>query len=452
MVKNKIKGIRIMTWFTNIFLWAFLVVFLSLFLMLFVIYVQVTQKSIEQITSNFYAPLYAMFISLVISGLAFILLYVFARERMQRISNLRKLCKLIYSNGFYISEIKNKQKQITYFPEFYYYENEGEIFITIKLDGSKFHDNFLSLGTKFEHIYNSELESKLLENSYVKYRLLKHDNLKRLNIKDPIYMEEGEYRVPLMSNLNWEILKHPHAFIIGPTGSGKTNLLFYLIKYLIKLKCNLNIIDPKMSNLSRLNSVLGSENVVSEKDEILNKLDLADEEIKNRYSSMYNFGEFKVNQSFLNYNLKPYVIIFDEFASFIDSCYDNQKKIAYDRVTNIILKGRQVGVFIIVLTQNTEEKFISTDVMNNFGLIVTLGNMSRNGYSVIFQDIEKDYSKNIEKGQGYIYLNGVYDTVLEFYSPLIPDDYDFIDDVKRIMLESGNTMQIENINQLSMSI
>ncbi len=436
-----------MKWFDKIFYNLFLMVFISLFLLVFIFYISITQKSMNQIIADPYFLFFIFITSLSITASGFILTYIFGKKQVKHLENLRRLCKLIISNGYYVMEAKNNDKVLTYFPQFYFFEDNERILVTVKLDGSKFHDNFLTLSTKLEQIYSAEIESKNIENGYIYYKLIKFEGIKRLDILNDASFNSNEFKIPLMSSLNWEIIKHPHGLIVGPTGSGKTNLLFYLIKYLMELKCKVKIADPKMSNLSKLSSILGSDNIAFEKKQIIEQLNLVCDEINSRYLAMYSFGELNVNPSFLGYDLRPYFIVFDEFAQFIGLCDENEKKIAFENVSNIVFKGRQVGVFIIATTQKAEEEFINRDVMNNLGLIVSLGNLSKTGYENIFGGFDKVYKKFVEKGQGYIYLNGVLNTVIEFYSPLIHKDYDFVEDIRQVLIKNGNTMQMDTLNQ-----
>ncbi len=440
-MRNKIKGIKIIKSYERIYFNLFLVTFISLSLLIFISYVRITEKNINQLIDQPYDIFSILLISLIIVGIVSICFYIFAKKQLRYLGNLNKLCKVITNNGFYIMEDKKNQKQVVYFPQFYYFEDAQKILITIKLDGSKFHQNFLELGSIFEQLFNCELQSQIVKNGYIYYEMFKLGDVKRISLTDNMAVRENNYKIPLMSNLQWDVIKVPHAFITGPTGAGKTYFLFYLIKYLLEFKCIVKIIDPKKSNLSKLSSVLGESNVAFDKETIIRQLEESENEMNDRYITMHDSRSFKVNETFVDSNLRPYFLIFDEFVSFTDLCDESEKDFVYEKINHIILKGRQVGIFIILTTQRTEEETLRSSIIGNLGLRVSLGNLSRAGYEILFGDVDKQYGKRTENGQGYIYLNGVSNNVLEFYSPLIPDDYDFIEDIRRIAEKNGTTFQ-----------
>lgn len=76
-----------------------------------------------------------------------------------------------------------------------------------------------------------------------------------------------------------------------------------------------------------------------------------------------------------------------------------------DGIKQIILLGRQAGVFILVSAQQMRAETLNTDLRDNLGL--PLGANSTEGYRMVFGSATPDNLKPIEvKGAGYLYMQG----------------------------------------------
>ncbi|MBL4932283.1 FtsK/SpoIIIE domain-containing protein [Clostridium paridis] len=464
---KKSKGVRIRQYHKSVVLKTFLfggmalyTAFLSLFLMLRFKNLNNLQKGIEtDLMGTGLSFLVVLIITIVIMGL---FKFVF-KKFFFNLNNKRKLCKVILNNNFFLLEnIKSgsgkSKKRYIYFPRFYYSFKDEKITITIELDGSKFHSKYLDLGSVLEQMYNAELIDKVVKNSEVIYilQLISKSRRLSLDIKD-----ERKFKavIPLMEGLNWDIINVPHAIVTGGTGGGKTYFLFYLVRSLFNLEnevgdpleCIVKIIDPKMSDLSFLDSVLPGD-VFFEEDKILKALRLAVEEMDRRYSLMRIKENQKIGSNFLEHNLNPYFIVFDEFIAFASALEKKKKEELRDRLFQIILKGRQAGIFLIPTSQRADAEFLSGAVRDNLGLRVSLGNLSSEGYKMTFGDVEKEFLPRTEKGQGYVYLMGESKVPVEFYSPLIPEDYDFIEDIKELLSRRKRSFSVERRDNDSLAL
>ena len=72
-------------------------------------------------------------------------------------------------------------------------------------------------------------------------------------------------------------------------------------------------------------------------------------------------------------------------------------KSVQSRLNNIILMGRQLGIFAVLCTQRPDAKNIGGDLRDQLSLRVALGMMSSDGYSMVFgENVMKGYYKNLE--------------------------------------------------------
>ncbi|HEJ8136669.1 TPA: cell division protein FtsK, partial [Staphylococcus aureus] len=62
-----------------------------------------------------------------------------------------------------------------------------------------------------------------------------------------------------------------------------------------------------------------------------------------------------------------------------------------DYLINIIMKGRQAGVFMFLTAQRPDADVIKGNVRDQLGLRVSLGNLSNDGYRMTFGQTDKEF-------------------------------------------------------------
>ena len=72
----------------------------------------------------------------------------------------------------------------------------------------------------------------------------------------------------------------------------------------------------------------------------------------------------------------------------------------------------------------------SKDYLSLFNFRVALGRMSELGYSMMFGEVEKNFFMKHIKGRGYVDTGG--SVISEFYTPLVPKGYDFLDSISKL--------------------
>lgn len=200
-----------------------------------------------------------------------------------------------------------------------------------------------------------------------------------------------------------------HMLIAGKVGSGKSYMAEYILMcYLYKYgKNNLFICDPKRADLYNL-SLPASHKCWS--DDAPAMFNLVYDMLLERQKAFAQRAKDKMNVTYKNVGLKPILLIVDEFASMkqyynVDS---NSKKI-YQKMlsilTQIVLMGRQLGVFVIIITQKPSAETISTDIRSNLVFRCLLGNSDTTEQITAFEQSVKHQVLR-GAGQGY-YLYAV---------------------------------------------
>ena len=230
----------------------------------------------------------------------------------------------------------------------------------------------------------------------------------------------------------------PHILIAGGTGSGKSILISYLLLEFLKRKSELYIADPKNSDLGSLSHYLGQERVATSPNNIARIVRLTVEEMNKRYEYMRE--NFKYGSNFSDHGFKMIWLIFDEMGAFQASGTDKKSKEiineVMDRIKQIILLGRQAGVFVLVSAQQVNADTLNTDLRDNLGLRIALGANSSEGYRMVFGSATPVNRQPIEeKGAGYLYMQGTGKESAEYWeSPYLnPKEFDFIKELQKLL-------------------
>ncbi len=182
-----------------------------------------------------------------------------------------------------------------------------------------------------------------------------------------------------------------HMLLVGQTGTGKTYALYSLILQMCikRVLYNLFLADPKGSSLFVAGSLmrLPDERNAVEIEEIIDSLEKFNQALNKRELDMRGKLKRKLDSDYRDFDLEPYVFIFDEYAAF-QAAMANEPKAMRDKVnsllTNIVLKGRQLGFFLFVVMQKSDADIIKTALRDNLPLKIVLGNAEKTTYTTAF--------------------------------------------------------------------
>lgn len=356
-----------------------------------------------------------------------------------------RLFYLINTNNF-IETYKNGQEvNIKYLPSIWFSINsDDEVKIIFRLDGSRYQDKYLSLEDKLYHLFELRVTNKIIDKGLVLYELTPK---KIIPYEFSSWIEgkklkcAGDDFIKFNDELVWNFRKQPHALITGVTGGGKSYLLFYIIRNLLSYKATVRVLDPKLDALDYLKHFLNKDDVANSVGNITRILRESSEIINIRNSEFQERDDYKQGKDYKDYGYTPYFIIFDEVTAFFATCDSKQSKEANSYLTDIIMRGRSAGVFVILTTQRADADVISGKIRDQLGLRLSLGQLSADGYVMTFgneyRDLHLTMTSKIKEGSysgvGFCYIPGVTSKPTEFYSPIFSKTYDFYEDVKKII-------------------
>lgn len=377
-------------------------------------------------------------VSAAVAGTVLVLLYRLFPDVVRQLMHRQKLARMVLENQWYEQAERTKQDgffkdlpspdtktKIARFPRMYYRMENGLLHITAEITLGKFQEPLLHLENKLESGLYCELVSRELLDGFVEYTLLYDMIANRIPISE-VCVEHGKMR--LMQNTYWEFDSLPHMLIAGGTGGGKTYFILTLIRALLQTSAVLYILDPKNADLADLSAVL--PNVYSRKEEIVQCITDFCTAMHECSADMKRMEGYKTGENYAYLGLSPHFLVFDEYVAFMEMLTSREREDVLNKLRQIVMLGRQAGFFLILACQRPDAKYLGDGIRDQFNFRVALGRMSELGYSMMFGETKKEFFfKNI-KGRGYADTGkGV---ITEFYTPIVPKGYDFLQEIKEV--------------------
>lgn len=351
----------------------------------------------------------------------------------QKLNSLRILSRFLIENNLYlIKNIRRENKTIEkiILPQVYLKQSRYKIEVRFILEGNKFQDRFLNLGSTLEVMFNGDFRNKTFDKRFITYDIAINRIDSRITINE---VEVKGSKLQLMTDVTWDYIEEPHLLIGGGTGGGKTVVLMTIIYALAKIGF-VDICDPKNYDLAGLKKIpVFHGRVYTSKEDIIQCFKENVAFMEKRYELMSTSPKFQAGKNFTHYGMTPKFILVDEWAALmakIDRDYSLQSELM-EYLSQLVLEGRQAGVFIIFAMQRPDGEFIKTALRDNFMKRLSVGHLESTGYDMMFGDANKtkEFKKLDEingvkiKGRGYIANNG--DLAGEFFSPYVPLDQGF---------------------------
>lgn len=374
-----------------------------------------------------------------------------------KLDNLRLLSNFLIENGFFIEKkgVENRKRIIL--PKVYLKRDTYGLDVSFILQGNKYQNRFLNLAKDLEIMFEGDFIEKTFDTGFVTYTLAFGRIEGRMNVLEIGFVNKKG--IQLMSNIYWNFEEQPHLLLSGGTGGGKTVFLMSLIFVLAKIGF-VDICDPKKSDFVGLKDIpVFHHRVFFEKEDMIQCLKDNVAFMDERYQVMTSHPDFVPGKRYSEYGLRPKFVVFDEWAAFMASIDSDYKSISLvtELLTQLILKGRQAGVFVILGMQRADGEFIKTALRDNFMKRLTIGHLEDTGYNMMFGDANRDKEfKKIDKingkkvhGRGYIANGG--EIAQEFFSPYVPFDkgFSFVEEFQKLPVLEFEGKEFEVFNDSS---
>lgn len=248
--------------------------------------------------------------------------------------------------------------------------------------------------------------------------------------------------VQLTEKIRYDISKVSHGLTVGSTGSGKTMFINSKILAYAKMKADIFICDPKNADLSLLQYAEGfpPSHIGVSHAQICKILRLVNEQMEQRYEQYFS-DKTAFGKKFVDFDLPPIVIFFDEVTAFMKTADKKVLTEAKEYLYALIMKGRQAGCFIELSMQRADAEILDGAIRDQLGCRVALGKMSKDGYRMIFDTADFNYYNSVSVGSGYISITGQTTEPIYFETPFFDDDFDFIAELEDYY--TGNIFESE---------
>lgn len=369
--------------------------------------------------------------------ISFITIFVIAslnsKEKVNLVWSIR-FAGFLKSNKLVTTQkIENKVQILDSAKIEYGIDDKNNFHIRVFGEGKSYSKKTQELDTELMSFLELPLSDKLITASYTEY-IFALTNDDRQTMSEAFETTNvDEYILKLNDIFFWEFLKYPHVLISGGTGSGKTFLLLELILKITELKGEIVIIDPKQSDLSVIGEHYLNRPTATETKEIIDLLKKYTLIMNERYSQILRLKDV-IGASITDLKLDPIFIIFDEVAAAMVSADNKEKKEMMNYLTQLILKGRQAGINLILATQRPDADVISANLRDQLSVRIALGNLSKDGQKMVFGNLDRDllhFSAN-EKAIGYIQIWGLHQQPQEFRATFWNAEFDYLEKLQEL--------------------
>ncbi|HGD3704293.1 FtsK/SpoIIIE domain-containing protein [Streptococcus agalactiae] len=363
-----------------------------------------------------------------------------------------------YDHGIYYEKKRSGQngKSKIKYPKIYMKHRKYDLDVSFEMAGNKFQEKFKKMGGELETSLFMDFMETSDERKFKTYTMAYSAFLNRINVPDVAYTRGKGLK--LMENFYWDFDSDPHMIVAGGTGGGKTVLLRSLILGLSKIGV-VDICDPKYADfvtMAELDAFKGRVAFTTE--DIIETFEKAHVEMMERYRIM-NAKRKELKQKelgkYYDYDMKPYFLVCDEFnalMSVIKSGNYKQLERFDNALTQLILKGRQAGVNVILAMQKPSREDLSSKMQANMNMRLVVGRLDEFGYEIMFGEINRTkefkYIKRLMGkrvyGRGYGAVNG--EVAREFYAPNMDRDLVFYDEFAKVERIANPYSYLENPN------
>lgn len=371
------------------------------------------------------------------------LLYVFGLYRRNVYINRNKLKQFILMNHLYETEkTYNGKKVITESVEFDWIDKKDSIVIRAYKNGNLLDNIIDEIGDRLQAFLKLKLvrtKDEAFLTDYV-FEVISDKRLFFFNSDEKKYINNTV--IQLTEKIQYDVSKVSHGLTVGSTGSGKTMFINSKILSYAKMKADIFICDPKNADLSLLKYVEGfpQSHIGVSHAQICRILRLVNEEMERRYEQYFS-DKSAFCKTFVNFDLPPIVVFFDEVTAFMKTADKKVSSEAKEYLFALIMKGRQVGCFIEISMQRPDAEVLDGAIRDQLGCRVALGKMSKDGYRMIFDTADFEYYNSDIIGSGYITITGQITEPTYFETPFFSNDFDFIEELE--FYYAGNIFESE---------
>ncbi|WP_438724205.1 FtsK/SpoIIIE domain-containing protein [Enterococcus sp. DIV1420a] len=315
----------------------------------------------------------------------------------------------------------------------------GQIKITLKAGGHLASSMENDISRRLQGYLIKETKSDwIIEDRYISSgkitTIFSHEHDERIIIDNLSDLKQtNEIEIPLTRKLTWTS-RQPMGLVVGPTGSGKTSFLKALIISFLanNSKNKVFTIDGKASFLSVAMKRVGK--VATDGQSALELTKELCHIMEKRYSQMNADVDSEKDCTHAElFEQGTILLVADELLALVGEMQASDKLLKpaerlypqfYANLMNLIVKGRQSSISVIVSGQMMPASILPTESRDSLGLRIALGRLSQQQAQEIFGLGLKDLPRvDTSNYGGLIWLDGFgWELPKPFLSPYYDDN------------------------------
>ena len=201
---------------------------------------------------------------------------------------------------------------------------------------------------------------------------------------DEIFLSSG-----IIKYISWNYARFPHMVIFGSTGSGKTYLLKILLGRISKHIPNAELIICDYKSDDDFSFLSGMDNFYRFQ-QCMDGLERATQLLQERQSGIVSDRHFCC-------------LVFDEWASFINTLDKKTAESAKQKLATLLMLGRSFNIHVIISQQRLDASYFNS-ARDNFSVIIGMGQLSKESVEMMFSDYKDIIVRNKSQGHGSMVL------------------------------------------------
>ena len=218
-------------------------------------------------------------------------------------------------------------------------------------------------------------------------------------------LNTGDYKVKLQEGLTINLEERPHIAIFGKTGSKKTTTLQVILLQLALSNAEMYAVDGK----DELRSV---GFILKVTDKLIERLNERQTKKPMKEQSMNKTG-LKASEC----GFKTIVLVTDEVSAVLAAMDKKQQTQFLANVTQIVMKGRSLGIFWILANQDPSTNVFPQSIRSQFTTKILLGNANQDTQKMALGEVAT--IGDIEDFRGYYMTDGLTKQPQKFFVPNI---------------------------------
>lgn len=205
-----------------------------------------------------------------------------------------------------------------------------------------------------------------------------------------------------------DFAKTPHILTVGASGSGKTFLNKLIIgRIALKIpESQATILDFKADDY---HFARGAKRLFEF------------EQVKDGLEQFYQ--EFINRQQGKDLDRTFRLLVIEELGSMLGYFDKKDAEAIKTMIANLIFLGRSFNVHCLVSTQRPDSSYFNSGVRDSISVVIALGNLSKEGKSMLFSGFQDEMTELHGQGSGYMLINGA-----ELHSIKVPQ----VQDIKKL--------------------